>query len=410
MNRLLISELRPGMVLAADIVGSNRRLLLSRGTSLEERHLRILNIWGVQEVCVQHGDADRLRAEVLGEIDSTYLAMARERVADRFAADCPRDAHMEELRRLCELEYAGRFAQGWHPCMSGPVDVSAEASAVRGMSAAEFVDSDRALASFPDIYFRLTEAMEDPSSSAAKLAEIIALDPSISVRLLNLVNSPFYGFYGPVNSLARCVTLLGTKELSHLVLGITVMGVFSGLGDHVIPVRELWKHSLACGVFCRIIATTGLRLAGERYFIMGMLHDIGRLAMLQIDPHASVAAMSLANREGISLSAAEERVFGFTHSQVAVELFARWKLPVFLGDVIGRHHAAQFLEDQRDAALCALGNVLSQALEYGTNGCNFVHSPAANTWELLNIPVSLLQVAIRQGQRQIADIYSVFLR
>lgn len=410
MNRLLITELRPGMVLAADIVGSNNRLLLARGTSLEEQHLRVLNIWGVREVSVQDVDAGKLRAQALDELDAACLARARQRVSERFAADYSSAGPMEELRRLCETVYAVRFAEGWQIPASGPVDLVPLQATTGWPTVAAFIDSDRALASFPDIYFRLTEAMEDPSSTAAKLAEIIALDPSISVRLLNLVNSPFYGFSGPINSLARCVTLLGTRELSHLVLGITVMGMFSGLEDYVIPVQELWKHSLACGVFCRIIATTGLRLPGERYFTIGMLHDIGRLAMLQIAPRETVAAMSLANREAIPLADAERQVFGFQHSQVAEELFARWNLPAFFAEVIGPHHAVSLAEDQQDAAVCAMGNLLAQALEYGTNGSNFVHSLPANSWELLGIPESLLQVAIRQGHRQISDIYSVFLR
>lgn len=410
VNRILLSEVRPGMVLADDVCGSNNRRLLARGTVVEDRHLRVLNIWGVHEVAVEGAGVAQLRAEHLHGLDEGVLARARERVELRFAPTCAGTAFLDELRRLCVLEYARRFSSGWvvpEPCPHSVAGIPVRT----GYDLREFIDSDRSLASFPDIYFRLTEAIDNPSSTAAKLADIISKDPNISAKLLSLVNSPLYGFAGRVDSLARSITLIGSRDLSQLVLGISVMNSFSRLGNSVLPVRELWKHALACAVFARILSVSLSGLSAERSFVIGMLHDVGRLVMLQIAPQACVAAMTLARQMQIPMHDAERQIFGFDHGMVAQELFLRWKLPAQIVDAIAAHHELVHLPEPCDAAVCSVANLLATALEYGLDGGGaLVHPPARGAWEALGLPASILQATMLKAHRQISDIYTVFLR
>ncbi|MFV0350283.1 MAG: HDOD domain-containing protein [Halodesulfovibrio sp.] len=409
MGKVNASDLRAGMILAADAIGSNGRLLLPKGTTLEEQHIRVLKIWGALDADIEHLSADDARQESLLGASESDLAAARQFVDCLFSEADLSAAPMPELHAACVKLYVSR-AEAGQPLSPDTFKWEAipQPDTIPQSDLEEFVSTDKGLASFPDIYFRINNALEDPSSTANKLAEVISKDPSISAKLLSLVNSPFYGFGQRIDSLSRSVALVGAREISQLALGVAVMDLFIGVPDGIISVRGFWQHSVACGVLNRILASHSQGMQQERCFVIGLLHDIGRLVMLKLAPQHVAWAVNQSRRTGIPLYQAERSIFGFDHTDVARALFRRWNLPEELLDGVASHHDSKSVPPL-EAAMCSLADTLAIAMGFGANGSIHVRTIPPALWKTVNLPESVLEATMLAAERQIHDITSIFL-
>ncbi|GFM36282.1 HDOD domain-containing protein [Desulfovibrio psychrotolerans] len=410
MARINAPDLRPGMVLAQDATGANGRLLLPKGTTLEERHIRVLHIWGAIDADIENLSREDSQQAALQEMQHDHVEAATRYVDILFRHADLSVPPMHELYTQCRRHYAeliaagGRISEetfGWNPLPMPdtfpPMDLES------------FVSSDKGLASFPDIYFRISDALNDPNSTASRLAEVISKDPSMSAKLLQLVNSPFYGFGQRIDSLSRGVVLVGARELSQLALGVAVMDLFIGVPDGLITVRGFWQHSIACGVLCRIIASHIPGMQQERCFVIGLLHDVGRLVMLKLAPREIAWAINLSRTENMPLYQAEKAVFGFDHTDVTEALFTRWNLPGELLEGVAEHHATH-RPTFREAAICGLGDTMAIAMGHGFSGTMHVRTLPPEMWRALEVPDSILNASMLAARRQIDDILTIFMK
>lgn len=406
MHTLNANDLTQGMILAQDIHGPDGRLLLAANTVLEERHLRIFQIWGVTEAQV-FGDA-ATPTSLEDNFPAGIILEAERRVNALFEPCNAEHEVLTELKRQCTLYRAQALLLHGEPhrVRSCPL-VDPQPRPLPSLN--EFLGTANIFVSFQETFFRILEVIDDPGSTAGHLANVVGKDPGMSAKLLQLVNSPFYGFPQQIDNLERAVTLVGTRELSQLALGITIIQSFDGIAANVLSTREVWTHSLACGVFARVLASHIPGLPGESLFVAGILHDTGRLVMLSRLPGLVAEAMVLSHRECLPMYLVERQLLGWDHTDLARELFQRWGLPPTLQDAAAGHHAPALATDIRSAALLHVADIMAIALEYGFNGSSWVPPLAPKAWESLNLSPSVLGPCIRVGARQIDDILSLFL-
>ncbi len=405
MKTVNIMDLSAGMVLSKDVHSANGRLLLEQGTTLDDNHLRVLNMWGVSEVEVLDDSEVATESETWRE----FIPEA-EGIADRrFAAIDLGHLPFAELRKQCVFDHARRLEQGWRPASppeTPPEDCppTGEIPCLEAMTS-----SDSGLVSLPDIYFHISKALEDPACTAARLADIISKDAGMSARLLRLVNSPAMSRGRKIDTLSRSVVILGIREISQLALGISVMSMFRDISAEILPATDFWKHSLACGVMAQLLANRMGKRDLERFFVAGMLHDLGRLVMLRLAPQTLCLSIRKAYAQKICLRQAERLTFGFDHCEVAEKLMLRWQLPSTLSDVITWHHAPAQSNQPQEAAIVNVADAVVIALQYGHSGQFLCTGMAPGAWELLGLSPSVLSVVISQAQRQLNDIYAAFL-
>ncbi len=425
MARVNAQDLRAGMVLATDAKNTQGRLLLPRGLVLEDQHIRVLALWGVIDVDIENVTREEARRAMLEAMDPTCVETARNHVNILFSQADTGSAPMGELRDLCVKLYAQRFHEGERVLVPGGIQTVSHGPAVSATarkdspivrraflpaSADEFVRMDQSLASFPCVYFQLLDALENPQSTAAQLAEIIAHDPNMSARLLRLVNSPLYGFGQRVDSLSRGVVLVGARDLTQLALGVAVLGEFVSVPDGVITVREVWRRSVARAVISRAIASHMPDMEQERCFLVGLLRDIGRLVMLKLAPDDLAEAIVRSQDRGASMSRVEKEMFGFDHVDVASSLFQLWRLPdSLLPEAVLREHPQVGGDTKREAAVCALAGTMAAAMGYGFTGTAYVRTLREGLWQTLELPESVMEVAFSTSARQISDVFAAFL-
>lgn len=401
-----ITDLKVGMTLAADVKGNNGRLLLPSGTVLEEQHLRIFNIWGVSEADVKDTSAPGEAAEDQAE----FLEAARVHAETLFAHAAMDESPMEFLMDACIKLYAKKFFEGMElPVPASPLELLLEMPPEPLFdNPSDFLKNNKELGAFPHVYYKIMDALENPLSTASTLADIISKEPGICARVLNLVNSPLYGFSKPVDSLSRAVSMLGTKALSQLAIGVTVMERFKGLDDEQLTMVDFWKHSLACGTINKILSSQISGTSQNLCFLAGMIHDLGRLVMLQIAPAEVNLVHQYSKIEKLALDEAERRIFGFDHCDLAKELFNKWNFPDELIKATVCHHGPRDGYISLESAICLMGDTLAVAMQYGSNGNEFVHTVPSEAWETLALPQSVLATTIIKAERQINDIFTLF--
>ncbi len=193
------------------------------------------------------------------------------------------------------------------------------------------------LISLPGVYLRLKNILDDPDYSIAKVAVVISQDPAITLRLLRLVNSSYYGLRTKVETVDRAISLLGTDQVQNLVLTTSVAQTFDGLVTKVMDMRRFWQQSVKCAIMARLLAYASEGCDGERLFVAGLLHDIGHLIMYKSIPDLSLEAInvSLENEEPVYKT--ERYLTGFDYAEVGGDVMQKWDLPQSLWETTKYH-------------------------------------------------------------------------
>ncbi|MBG0791862.1 MAG: HDOD domain-containing protein [Desulfovibrionaceae bacterium] len=405
MSILSLEELKAGMVLASDLVASDGRMLFRAGTALNERHLELLERVGVARADVETPATD---------LDAETLLAVEGYVRDFFLYVNPDFDPCIHMFRVAMNLTAQNVSRGWELPDQGirrAADVEhLEDIFVKGMGdPATIVRHETELSSFPDIFFRIKEVLEDESASADRIAKVVSTDMSLSAKLIKLVNSPLYGFPQAIDSISRAVALVGGKELSTLALGISTINYFKDIPPELIDMKSFWRHSITCGIFAKILAGTQHGLSPERFFIAGLLHDVGRLILFKKLPYASSEAMLFARENSIPLAEAELSVMDFIHTDISVPLLRSWKFPRGLADMINFHHNPMEFPNPLDPAVIHVADALANAVEISQGGMYVMPALDEEAWNLLGIDAeSFIEDAVREYAEQIDVIMSAF--
>jgi putative nucleotidyltransferase with HDIG domain len=235
------------------------------------------------------------------------------------------------------------------------------------------------LPTLPVVARRLLEAVADPSTSSDAVSRILALDPSLTARTLKLANSDFYGFPRRVGSVDLAVVVLGSNTLRDLVLSASVFQAFDPGG---VELEGLWNHSMATGVAARLLAErSGYRLGAETYAV-GILHDIGKVALRQSFPERFEAALALAREQAVPTDEAERGVLGSDHAEVGGWLAERWGLPNDLVEAIACHHRPErAVRNPELSALVHIANALAERTGHAWPHGTEIHPVIESAWD-----------------------------
>jgi len=151
------------------------------------------------------------------------------------------------------------------------------------------------LYTLPDICLQLKTLTEDGQSSAPEISRLVSTDTALSARLLKLANSPLYGFPSKVSSLSRAITLVGVEEMNSLALATAAAGMFRGVGGATIDIHSFWRHSVLTGLMMSQMAKALRTAISEELFLIGLLHNLGKLVVLEQVSHFAGTACEVAD-------------------------------------------------------------------------------------------------------------------
>lgn len=264
----------------------------------------------------------------------------------------------------------------------------------------------------PDLYVRIRELVNSPSGNSQKIADIIAKDPSLVMKVIKTVNSPAYGLRQKVAKLDQAVTLLGFAEISNLVLAATVIKQFPVKpGDRLLNLKKFWEHSIGVAVMARVIMRYCRKIFGtnaEEAFISGLIHDVGKLIMYQAFPNEFTDAMNLCRTEQLTLVLAEERVFGFTHQDMGAFIADEWGFSRNMVKSIELHNSPFILDTDDESfvfvSLIHVANLLSHFLAFGNSGDPFLPAVHFDCIDALELDPEKLETMLAEGREAFAEI------
>ena len=270
------------------------------------------------------------------------------------------------------------------------------------------VDQTQTVYSLPLIYDRLNEKINHPRSSLADIGHIISEDQGLTIRLLKLANSPLFGYHANISSITKALTVIGTGQLRDLALAVSVMGSFSGIPNEMVNMKSFWKHSIACAVLSRSIATYRREVNLERFFIAGILHDLGLLVMCSAIPACVTAILQEAADSNLLHYVAEQHHLGFEHGAVGGALLTKWKIPPAILEPVSHHHdPREALRHPLEAATIHLADIICNTMGYCLTENCYVPPLDHHAWSMLDIPVNQLDTIIKQSETQIEETCAI---
>ncbi len=200
------------------------------------------------------------------------------------------------------------------------------------------------IATLPEITLKIIELVEDPTSTANDLHNVISNDQALCSRILKVVNSAFYGLPRQIGSINRAIVLLGLNAVKNIAIAASLTKLFRG-GDLCprFAARDLWVHSIATATASKLICDRlQLGLADEA-FLAGLIHDIGIMVEMQANRHELVSVFEemLFDDDDVpttDLREIETRILGADHQAFGAGLCEAWKFPQSFTYVTGHHH------------------------------------------------------------------------
>jgi HD-like signal output (HDOD) protein len=279
------------------------------------------------------------------------------------------------------------------------------------LSPRDLVRSVHSVASLPNAVLRLSEVINSPHSSSRDIARVVSEDAGLTARLLRLVNSSFYSFPRKIETVSHAITIVGTQHLCEMALATSVGSVFDKVPQDLVDMESFWRHSIACGVLARLLAGQRREPNVERFFIAGLLHDLGCLVLYTRFGDRCCAILERCRQTGELVHQVETEHFGFNHAAVGGALLEAWNLPRSHQEAVGYHHNPALASCfPAEAATVHVADLIANALQTGTSGEQRVPPLSVEAWNVLALSESLLPALLDEADRQIGEVTRIILR
>ncbi|TPV95890.1 MAG: HDOD domain-containing protein [Myxococcales bacterium FL481] len=305
------------------------------------------------------GGEEAIEALAAGDFDVIVSDMRMPRIDGAALLTHVKDHYPDMVRIVLsgysEQEAALRVVPIAHQFLCKPCDANTlKAVIARACSLQALLSDERvrrivggmsALPSAPETYRRLVDALADPNVSLAALVGIIERDAGLATKVLQIVNSAFFGLPKRTSSIGQAVKYIGSSMLKHLVLGVET---FSSMEAHPdlprFSAASLQAHSLLVGTLAKSMLDTDAQ-AAEDAMLAGMLHDVGKLVLATHLPDRLAEAQESAHACGHPLYQAESALFGITHAEIGAYLLGIWGLPYSVVEAVAFHHSLDRIPD-----------------------------------------------------------------
>lgn len=240
------------------------------------------------------------------------------------------------------------------------------------------------LPSLSTINNALRELLSADQRYTAQISEIIRRDPSLTARLLRLVNSVYYGLSSPVNSIEEAVFYLGVRQIRQLAMLTPVIEDFQKLAGNVsYSWREFWQHCIGTAIMAREIMSIVNVLSDETDYVAGLVHDVGKIIMASVFPHHFAEIHRRTKEMPLELREVENEVLGIDHAELGAIYLENYNLPDFMIEITRYHHTPE--EAGKYIPIVCSVNIADTLVRFARIGSSGNTSPIVqNQW--LNSP------------------------
>ncbi len=241
------------------------------------------------------------------------------------------------------------------------------------------------IASPPWVVQMINRVVADDSSTSETMGNIISKDQALTVKVLRLANSSYYGLSKKVDTISRAVTILGFNAVSNLALTVSVFKLFqTGQSNSQFDFMGLWKHCLACGIGAKVLMCKFSRVEAEKAFICGVIHDLGHVIIQMAFRDRQEKLFTIINNKAeMDIVAAEKEIIGFAHNDAGAAVAEMWHFPEEIVHAIKNHHYMRGAVQRETSLSVLMANEIVKALGLGKSVCPLVYDVEDRAWKML---------------------------
>lgn len=275
----------------------------------------------------------------------------------------------------------------------------------------QIIEKLEELPTLPSIVYELSRLINDPMSSTTDIERVMSDDQSLTSKVLKLANSAYYAIPGGVSNLARAIAHIGFDTIQQLVLATSVLDSLR-VDDQQsqFNVIEFWKHSVGVAMAAETIAReVGYKVPAD-IFTCGLLHDMGKIALLKVEPSVLEQVAIHASMCNITFYAAEVELETPPHTWIGMSLAQKWTLPNHIQNALQYHH--EINSNVRGGAspelnqiidMVSLANLLVHALKFGNSGYEHIAPAPKTLFERLSLDQSQLQQLVAKIKKALLN-------
>lgn len=243
----------------------------------------------------------------------------------------------------------------------GPLDFHQIESRLKGCAC---------LPSLSTIDAALKELLGADQRYTSQIAEIIRRDPSLTSRLLRMVNSVYYGLSRPIKNIEEAVFYLGVRQIRQLAMVTPIIEDFQKLaGNYRFRWREFWQHCIATALMTREVIDIVQAPNEEIDYVAGLIHDVGKIVMASTFPEHFAEICRRREENGGDLLALERNVLGMDHAELGAIYLRKQLLPDVFVEIVQHHHSpSKAQRNQRVAAAVQVADMLVRFAKIGDSG------------------------------------------
>jgi HD-like signal output (HDOD) protein len=275
------------------------------------------------------------------------------------------------------------------------------------------IDSCPKLASLRCINRALADLVRSEQSYSSQIAEIIRRDPSLTARLLRMVNSVYFGLSAKVNSIEEAVFYLGLRQIRELSMATPVIEELEKMqrSSARLPWPELWKHSIGTAIMTReLLSNTHVYVDDDTDYIIGLLHNIGKVLMAQAFPDEFNKLIATPMRDTAAVCEKERELIGWDHARIGGYYLERHKLAPEITNAVHFHNNPE--NAPQHAFFAAAVQVADHLVQYAgiPGGFEKVEPVAEDAWISLPGWTILFGTGERETQLARAAVSSSLVR
>jgi len=267
----------------------------------------------------------------------------------------------DELQIFCEEHEGAGAPPSAHAASPSPMVSSVAGDTLRhAMTPQIILRHSGELPALPKAACHIMAVIEDPRTTATRLEKALAMDQTLTAKVLRIANSPFYGATRQITTVSEAIVRLGFVTIRNWTLVTAARSVFLGPGAGMLYQR-IWRQSVLSAMGCQIVAQAVGRVQPESVFIGGLMQNIGQLVLARSHPELFQEILAESAESGQPYHEVESRVLGFDHGELGALLLREWNLTEDLEEAVRWHHRYDHPDarNSRVAAMIALGEEIA---------------------------------------------------
>ncbi len=264
------------------------------------------------------------------------------------------------------------------------------------------------LPALPAVVMELIQSLGDDDMNADQLAKKISNDQALAAKTLRLANSSFYGMSRQVTSITDATAILGLRTLRSVAMAAGLAGSFPATVNGGFDFKAFWRHSIGTALCARALAAA-LRREEEIAFTLGLLHDIGRLALATAFPEQFAKTLAHQRANDLLPMDAERSVLGTDHASVGGLIAEHWRFSPAIVQAITSHHAPADGDEANLADLLHVADNMAHALDMSRQEDDAVPPLSMPAWSRLALDEARCKQVFRQAETQHESVCQALL-